>query len=105
MAKSSEKKVRRIEIEKVKNGKGGHLHRVVTHFHHSPGKEGKGLSAAMPSYHEPEETYHTSAGAAHKHVRGLMNQMTATPEEPIDNDEEPEEDEPEGEGKGAAEEY
>jgi hypothetical protein len=105
MSKGKNKKVRRIEVEKVKDGKGGHLHKVTAHFHPSRGKEGKGFSALAGSYHDPEETFHTSAAAAHKHVRGMMNQMTATPEEPIDNDEEPEEDEPEGEGKGAAEEY
>jgi|SRR5690242_15048139 len=88
MSKKSAKKVRRIEVEKVKNGKGGHLHKVTAHYHSSPGREGGGLSGAMAKYHDPEETFHNSAGAAHKHMKGLLSQMTSTPEEEVDAPEE-----------------
>lgn len=93
MAKKS-KKVRRIEIEKVKSGDGKRLHKVTASYHDQPAQSGKGFSAAMPSYQPPEETYHTSHAKAKKHVHQLMGQMTAGPEDEPDGDEanEPEED-------------
>jgi len=81
------KKVRRVEIEKVKDGKGGHLHKVTAHYHDSPGKSGKGFSGAIGKYEPPEETYHKGKGAAHSHVKNLVGQMTATPEDEPDGDE------------------
>lgn len=79
--KSKKKKVRSVEVGLVKDGKGGHLHKVTTHFHDQPAREGRGMSAALPRFEAPEETYHKSAGAAHKHVKKMMGNMTATPEE------------------------
>lgn len=75
------KKVRSVHIEKVKDGKGGHLHKVVARFHEQPAQTGKGMKGLMPRFQEPEETYHKSAGAASKHMRKMVGQMTATPEE------------------------
>lgn len=81
MAKKANKKVRRVEIEKVKNGEGGHLHKVTAHFHSTPGSEGKGMKGLSSTYHDPEETYHTSHAKAKKKVHEHMQSMTATPEE------------------------
>ncbi len=52
------KKVRRIEIERVKDGKGKRIHKVTAHYHDQPGKEGKGFGASIGRYVPPEETYH-----------------------------------------------
>ncbi len=75
------KKVRRVEIEKVKNGNKGHLHKVTTHYHDSPGKAGKGFGGLSSKYEPPEETYHNTGAAAHKQVKKMLGQMTATPDE------------------------
>lgn len=81
------KKVRRIEMEKVKSGKGGHLHKVTVHYHDKPPKEGKGMAGAIGRYEPPEETYHTSHASAKRHVHKAMQHMTATPDEPIEQGE------------------
>lgn len=85
MAKFKGKKVRRIEIEKVKNGDGkqkpSHLHKVTVHYHERPAQEGRGMRHAISKYEPPEETFHTSHAKAKKHVHDKMQAMTATPEE------------------------
>ena len=83
MAKAK-KKVRRVEIEKVKNGDGGSMHKVTASYHESPGASGKGFKNSMPQWHQPEETYHTSPGKAKKHVHKLLGQMTASPEDEVE---------------------
>jgi len=83
------KKVRSVEIQAVKNGDGGMMHKVTAHFHSTPGKTGKGFGATMGQYHEPQETYHTSKQKAKKHVDQLIAQMTANPnDDPAQNDKE-----------------
>lgn len=91
MAKKSAKKVRSVEVEKVKNGEGGHLHKVTARFHHSTGKSGKGFSDSIGRYQDPEETFHTSHAKAKKKVHEHMRNMTATPEEEIRPDTGPKE--------------
>ena len=81
MAKKHTKKVRRVEVEKVKGGDGGHLHKVTVHHHDEPRKEGQGMKGAFPAYVPPEETYHTSHHKASRHMKEAMGRMTATPEE------------------------
>jgi hypothetical protein len=77
------KKVKRIEIEKVKTGDGKGMHKVTAHFHDKPGKIGKGFSNSLSAYQGPEETYHNTPAKAHKHVKQHFKNLTATPEEPI----------------------
>jgi hypothetical protein len=87
MAKKSEgKKVKRIEMEKVKSGDGKSMHKVTVHFHPKAGKEGKGFGASLGHYQEPDETYHTSKAKAHKHFKKHFHNLTATPEEPIEQE-------------------
>ena len=83
MAKKSKKKVRRIEMEKVKTGDGKGMHKVTVHYHPTKGKEGKGFGASISHYPDADETYHNSPGKAKKHAMQHFHNLTATPEEPI----------------------
>ena len=76
----AKKRVKSIEISKVKSGEKGHGYKVVVHHHDQPPKEGKGMHAAMPSYTPPEEHFHPTHGAMKKHVNELTSNMSVSPD-------------------------